>query len=345
MNTFSYGVPGIDSYGVPVFDQQILFTDYDKYGLPLDVRYELDPAYVEATNDIVYDYVSPNGKISVKIVGTIAHVMSIKRVLDTANPTLDIKPSEEFVPITDVSRTSSQISADKISYTSNGNHLIVEMNGKKFSGSGIVIFIADKTNPNEWNIALFRSQHNDTYEECGGRIDKKTTITDPPNFLFNNASKEFNEESALLFNTTTKSDWTVDILSTETQSTYRVFCYLIRIDHMKDLPQLFVNNLRIVYRNGNTFGEDYREMTDMKLFDKNILVATIKREEKILSNVSSYSMRSIDGKISKIRGRTINILLAITRAGGFDTFLQRPVKDVTIQTSLVNSENLTTINI
>ena len=188
---------------------------------------------------------------------------------------------------------------------------IVMIGNKKYSGSGALLIAFDSTDVNFKHpfVLLIKSNHNGTFEDLGGTIDKDTKKVPVDNaVLFTNAAKEAKEESALLFDLLTPAKTETEIESADTGLYYKVYVYYVVIQDLLNVPQQFRENLRILYNDSKYRDPSYRETSNAELFDLNYMIDQLKEYGQSVEFTSSDIFKTKSGNFVKVRGRTLRCL-------------------------------------
>jgi len=271
---------------------------YNGYGFPNQLTPSVDPFAITGPQKYEYRYTNTNG-IDVVLRGTYNDVMSCVSVLNT-NPPMkrDCANSKESEFVDLYGNPVDTIGSDK-------NHIIARIGDKTFSGSGILILLSNNSNTS-LNFVLFRDVNRRHYTDLGGMIDKpKNDIKINEDYLFQNASKEADEESMHLFNIKTKSPHFVDIKSDKDNTYYRAFVYNIIMNDgdVNDIRKLYLANHKMVINGPFTQPSENRETDDVAMFDFNRSISSIKNGSKTFQNN--------DGRMEYIADRTVKCMQSL----------------------------------
>jgi hypothetical protein len=324
---FTYGVR--DMYNPLLVDMSNVYESMgNPASLPLSLTQSIDPRYPTEPQQYVQTY-EENG-IRVEIKGSANDVNQIMRVI-RANPPQKLQQSNAHewidltVPIDNeplVTINRPLITIDK--FMRNSNNLIVTMNNRKYSGSGIMLIVCDELDHDlkKPMICLLRSNQFNEWEDMGGKIDKAVKVC--PDMLIKNAQKETFEESMKLFNVTSESKYFTDLRSGDSDQHYRTYCYLIKLSNPNELVKYFEQNMKHIYEifttNGD-LGRSYREMNSLALFDLNQMVSDLDKLGAIADSVQGSMFMTTDNKMVRVRGRAIRAIKQLKRESIFDQLL------------------------
>jgi len=167
--------------------------------------------------------------------------------------------------------------------------VIIEYNGKKYSGAGIILYEKyhnnSKTNPrNEWAVTLFKNTYRKMFEDLGGEIDKGEVP-------WKTAIREAREESLGIVNFTGHEltryiDWPTNPADPNSDY-YRT--YFVEEHYSK---RAFVERFKKAEQN-----KEKIEMNDVTRFYLNDLRAIVK-------NRGDIEVYDVDGNRHFIFGRT-----------------------------------------
>lgn len=286
------------------------------YSLPSTMLPSVDPAYVTGPQKYEYRYVNDNG-IDVVIRGTYVDVMSTVDVLTMHQPIK--KPCDELQK--DGSNIIKKLQP-KIQKINKGDFSYLNINGKIYSGSGIMIMIVESGDPNV-KFVMFRDSKTKLYQETGGKIDKipRNAVINEDT-LFDNAAKETLEESVKLFDVKTKSKYFVDVESTTDNTFYRVYLYLLEINDIKRLPALYAENRHVMlekYPEGYT--ESFMETDKLDLIDYIKFMKQHDYYDMDAKNISKGIFQGLYGESINVRGRTINAISQLKIHNVFQTIM------------------------
>ncbi len=288
---------------------------YDLSIQPNNLTYYRDPAKIEPSSIYGQIYQNNNG-IKVLIQGEYDSVMSTLDVLKTYPPN-KITQGVYFnildgLPIN--SSSNDRKNVPKVAYTTAVNdQIIILENGKKYSGSGVLIIAVDESKPiNKSNAKIILVNGNTTnmYEDFGGKIDKSVPVN--IDTLFNNAIKETQEESMMLFQIVSRSNTTIEIESQESGTYYKLHVYLIRVKDINKLPQLYESNKLQVYNSNKD--KAYKETNALRLFNYDDFVAKIQELGSSANIISKSSFRTTDNDFVNVRSRVIKSLTLLVNS-------------------------------
>jgi hypothetical protein len=292
------------------------------YGLP-PLRSYVDPAantlFVSGPQKYESRYKNDNG-IDIVIRGTYNDVMStldvlnkyqpLKKECDESGTTVKKRfplygPGSSNNPSGATPPNVPTVGIDRI-----GKYAIIEVDGKKYSGSGSVIFVLNQGETiDELKVVLFKNTGNSMYQETGGKIDYPTNTNDLGKLLFNSAKRETDEESLKLLSLSTESQHFVDIKSGNDDTFYRVYVYLLSTDVNK-LSDMYEENKSTI-NSSSGYNESYRETDALGLFNYTTF-------EKVISNLRGYGINApfknistVDNKQVMVSGRTIKAIASI----------------------------------
>jgi hypothetical protein len=317
---------------------------YTHNPLPSGLTYSIDPKYVTPPQKYEYRYVNKNG-IDIIMRGSYDDVMSTVDVLNTYPPLKrDGKDSARILrnivtgkPF-DTSVTL-QPKVPDVGIQDKGDHMLVKMDNKTYSGSGTLIMVVQTGKPlTESKFVLFRASDTKLYQELGGRIDKPVGGVGNVDreILFNNAKKESEEESMVLFKLSNKSPIFVDIESQDNNTYYRVFLYVFSTDNLSQLPLMYeANKAQILTNYSTNFNEAYRESDKLDLFDYQTFINKLKTYSASGQNVSSGIFMAVNGANINVRGRTIKVISKFLNDGVFADVInkQTPITATIIKIS------------
>jgi len=292
----------------------------------IDPRYELQPVKMHK-----FKYTNNNG-IDVEIVGTYNNVMSTVDVLNTYPPTKrDCNDDERFNLLFGTSTGKTNV--PKVGVQKKGDHLLVTIDNKVYSGSGCLIMVVGAGVPfsvNNAKFVLFRDVNtsNPLYQDLGGRLDEpKPPAPVDRTILFTNAKKEAEEESMKLFNLTKESADYVDIETEDTNTYYRIYLYLFVTNNPNGLSKSYDANKSTILTNyyPSNFGKAYRETSALDLFDYQTFINKLATSGYGQYNISSSVFQKIDGSNVNVKGRTIKAIAKFNSDKIFDKLFARTV--------------------
>lgn len=283
---------------------------YDLSVLPNDFTRYRDPGKIEPNKIYGQIYENNNG-VKVLIQGEYDSVMSTLAVLKAYPPARIPQGVEYEYDLLDDSGITNTIRYDssvpKVAYTVAKDNIIILADKKKYSGSGVLIIAIDDVDPiskSKAKIILVNSNESDMYEEFGGKIDKTVEVNSET--LFNNARKETQEESMMLFDVTTKSMYSVDIESQVTGTYYKIFVYLIKIKNLSTLPQLYEANKVQVYNVNKD--KAFKETNSLRLFNYSDFINKMNDLGSSANIISKSSFKNTYNDFVNVRSRTIKTM-------------------------------------
>ncbi len=279
-----------------------------------------------------YRYVNDDG-IDVVLRGKYDDVMSVVDVLNTYPPRKIIPGDDnKTIDFSDFSNNKPK-NVPEVGMIVKGNHILVKMDKKVYSGSGVLIMIIQKKDnvlfDGNARFVLFRDVNTLQYNDLGGRIDKPISDLDK-NILYINAKKEALEESMSLFKINNKSDLYVDIESSDTGSLYRVYLYALLVDDFTQFSTMYeYNKLQILKNYAANFNEAFRETDNLKIFD---YISFINKLQYYGMGVTSSGIyQTIDGTNQKVSARTTKVISKFYTDGIFDNvFANKIFQNVSI---------------
>lgn len=241
----------------------------------------------------------------------------------------------------------------EIGVKTQGDHLIVTLDGVDYSGSGSIVFFVegdkDTADLHKSNIyaALFRDteienrRRTDTqirdYDFLGGRIDK--ILDRNKDILLKNAIKESKEESADLFHIQPHSDdVSIDVDTDTGHHKYRVYVYIVATGNITrdQLRQYYDSNVR--HMTTATRSLDYRETDGIEF----IRLEDLENRTNILPrNTSRANFMASSGSIT-LRGRAIRTLQKLFENNAIYSMIDksrlRELKSITSGSNVVTYE-------
>lgn len=251
-------------------------------------------------NDLI-KYRWKQNDIDVVIVGEYDDVWSVVYKLNKNKPKKKKNVTVLFGEnLTESTDADNNLMSDKYIHLDNDiQHIHIKKDGKKYSGSGILVIIKNKIDDKQYYI-LFRESGTSNYNDLGGKIDK--TFMNDPNALFNNAVKEAREESMNLFTFSSSFNYNyTDIINPINNTYYRLYVYKLQDNNnnVKKLQHIF--HRRLQHQDAKLISRDhgYGETDMLDLFD--IEQTESKYEPSIL-----YQYKNISNQYKSICNRCIN---------------------------------------
>jgi hypothetical protein len=226
---------------------------------------------VDATksDDLVQHHYKKNG-IQVHITGSYNDVYTIVDILNKINP---VKKTDftTFFGNNHISSTDNNLMSHDSDMTiqykpRDDKHIIVTIDGKDFSGSGILLIGKNESGSDTDDyFILFKSAFTNKYDDLGGKIDKKFISRDA---LLQNAQKEAREESIDIFDINVPTDIFIDIKSSISNTYYRIYIYKLKVisDNIHELIEIYNEKLSDTDWDGR---EGYNETNGISLFNCN----------------------------------------------------------------------------
>lgn len=308
--------PSLDTYPFP----------YRNNDMPNSLTFARDPRFVTSIQQHQYRYLNENG-VDVVIRGLYDDVMAVVDVLKVYPPKKNISTGKKYVDILTGlpigQKRPSSVPDVAVLTQDQGKYLVVKMNSKMYSGSGALLMVVQKGAPlTDAKFVLFEGINTSQYQDLGGKIDRPSNgASIDSSILFENAKKEVLEESMGLFSLTSASPNFVDVESEDTGYHYRVFLYVFEIDRLDKLSTYYNENRSEVFKNYAQFNESYRETSSLDLFDYQTFVAKLKNYTYGNYNVSGGVFQTMGGNNVSVRGRTMNVVNALSTNGVFNSVL------------------------
>ena len=325
---YVYNIGNLSDNSIAIFDENYdTFPFPYKYNpLPNTVQYYYNPMCIDEEKKI-YEQIYSRNNIHVNIQGSYEDLKSVFAILNTYIPIKSGQTNQtnHLIPL-----ASNTLNMQKIGVIrSDDDKILIKMNDKLYSGSGICFMVIGKTKTlYDSQFVLFHDVKNNQYSELGGKIDKQN-IDD--NILFNNATKEASEESFNLFNVTIESKYFIDIESETSKTYYRVYLCAFECDidiiknhYMNNKFELIndqsINNNPALYETDNIAFFNYKIFSDkLNYYDSNMYYR------------SNGYFTTINGELLNVRGRTMRAISSLIQNNIIDNmFLESKFNKINI---------------